>query len=238
LNDSVLLVQTVPSGDVVTIPRAALLLVRYDGSVLDTVAVIRGSQARLRWFRECTMRAPQPFAERTFVAFSQADGFIVIAHSDTAADHKTPVVRVTKVNLAGDTLFTRDLPVRPQQFDAALVGPAIDRLVQDNRRNWSGAAPSVEEQKRLLRAALYTPKYLPAISGLLVATDGTILVRREDATDEVMWNVLNRADAREIAQLRAPANARALAAGGWFFIASGYNAAGYPELVRYRLLPN
>jgi hypothetical protein len=172
------------------------------------------------------------------VAFSPADGFVVIAHSDTAADRKTPVIRLTKVNLAGDTLFTRDLPYTPKQVDPALVGPAIDRLIQENRHSWSGAAPPLEEQKQLLRAALYTPKYLPAISGLMVATDGTILVRREDGTDEVVWSILNRAGGREIAQLRIPANIRALGAGGQYFFASGYGPAGNPELVRYRLLPD
>ena len=239
LSDSTLLAQAASEGDVVSFGQRRLLRVRYDGSVLDTVAVIR-EQARpltVGSGNNLQLNTTQPFADQTFVAYSASDGMIVFAHTDTAAD-KTPVVRVTKVNQVGDTLFSEQIRYKPKPFDAVLVAPAIDRLVLDNRRRWSGAPPAPDEQKRLLRGALFTPRFLPSITGLLVAIDGTILVRREEGTGQVTWTVLDHANGHVIAEQNGPANTRALMAGGPFVFAAEHTPGSIPEVVRYRLLVN
>jgi hypothetical protein len=206
--------------------------------VLDTAAHIheRGPRLTVGSGSNVQLDATQPFADNTFVAHSRADGMIVIAHPDTAGNK--PSVRVTKVNQVGDTLFSQQLPYQPKPFNAVLVAPAIDRLMQENRHSWIGAAPSNDEQKRLLRAALYTPRYLPSITGLLIATDGTILVRREEGTEQVTWTVLSKGNGQVIAEQTGPARARAFIAARAFVFAAEHTPGSIPEIVRYRLLVN
>jgi hypothetical protein len=238
LSDSALLISAVIAQDSQSgRTTRALLRVERTGAVLDTVAVLHDVHNILAIRSgNAGLVAEQPFAERSFAAYSDRDGMVVIAHPDSV-DRK-PVLRVSKLNLLGDTVFTTTLTYEPQRFDAVLVAPVVGRLMQASRRAWTGPAPGDDQQLRLLRDALYKPRLLPTVSGLVVASDGRILVRREEGAEQVNWTILENTNGSIVANQRGPAKARILAAGGPFSFAAEHEPGAIPEVVRYRLLPN
>ncbi|MGH7462438.1 MAG: hypothetical protein ACREMA_15615, partial [Longimicrobiales bacterium] len=95
-----------------------------------------------------------------------------------------------------------------------------------------GSAEQV--RPRAIRDALYRPRHLPTASGLVIATDGSILIRREDRGREtVNWTVLSPTG-KYVADQTAPAATRFMAAGGPYFYGVERDEDGVITIARYR----
>ena len=80
-------------------------------------------------------------------------------------------VRVSEIGFDGDTIFSVTVPYDP----VPLTDERFDSAVR------AAAGPSTSEAQ--LREALYRPPYLPAVSHLIGAEDGTIWLRRFDPVE-------------------------------------------------------
>ena len=80
-------------------------------------------------------------------------------------------VRVSEIGFDGDTIFTATVPYDP----VPLTDERFDSAVR------AAAGPSASEAQ--IREALYRPPYLPAVSHLIGAEDGTIWLRRFDPVE-------------------------------------------------------
>ncbi|HSL70789.1 MAG TPA: hypothetical protein VK864_11145 [Longimicrobiales bacterium] len=237
LPNGTVLAQTFPTSDQPgdTVVVRSLLRLSAEGALLDTVAVFR---ERNRWLRVRNGETPrlsalQPFAPIAHIAYSAVDGMIVLA-TPGQSDDGEPVYHLTKVNQVGDTLFSKALPFDLERLRRARVSSELARVVREQQNFWQGARPEPRQQERLIRDALFVPRYLPTVTGLVIATDGTILVRRAEPGPEVRWSVYNR-KGDHVADQRGPAALKALAAGGPFVYGVEPDENGVTGLVRYRV---
>ena len=116
----------------------------------------------------------QPFGDG-YMATILEDGLLVLERRAWTGDGE-PTVRVSKIGLGGDTLFTATVPYQPtpmpaERFDS-VVRARTERMVASPGPFSAGEAE--------IRDALYRPSYLPAVSGMLVAEDGNIWLSRFD----------------------------------------------------------
>jgi hypothetical protein len=175
--------------------------------------------------------AAQPFAGVTPVAVSTADRMIVVA--DPIFASTGPRYRLSKLNLVGDTVFTSlETPTR-KPIPNRVVNAKVNEIARSMMNAQSGRAPTLDVQQEWVRRALYLPEFAPAITGLIVGTDGAIYVRHADIEERVDWTVFSPLG-EQLAQFTTPANLRFTAADA----AHLYGTTGErepPVIVRYRL---
>ena len=86
----------------------------------------------------------------------------------------------------GDTVLTRSYHYDPVPLTSELADSISDALVRSLDH---------DDEYAMLRAALdeldYLPAFLPPVTSLVTGRDGTIWLRREDARDPVIWDVLD-----------------------------------------------
>jgi hypothetical protein len=178
-------------------------------------------------------RLTQPFADVAQIAVSTFDGMLVVVEPTPTRDNEH-TLRVTKINLVGDTLFSKSLPYTPVRLTAERVQQEIQRITSTRPRSVRDSSAATPLDARALEQALYRPRYLPTATGLVIAADGTILIRREDTNGEtVNWTVMSRTGDL-IAHQTTPSTTRFLAAGGPYMYGSERDSTGVITIARYR----
>ena len=101
---------------------------------------------------------------------------------------REPTFTVTRVTQSGDTVFSRRIAYIPKLLD----DPTLDGAVRQ-----VGDLPLPSSVKMVidndaLRKEIYRPKYLPPVSGITAASDGTTWIRleQEARSDQVIYLVL------------------------------------------------
>jgi hypothetical protein len=179
------------------------------------------------------VRVRQPFADAAYIAPSTHDGMLVIVEATPPAPDQR-VLRVTKINVPGDTLFSNRIAYQPRPLRSIHVRRMVDRIASEVHP----AAPASRTRalKRSIERALYKPRTLPTATGLVIATDGTILIRREDTgADSVTWTVISPTGT-QVATQSTPARTRFMTAGGPYLFGAERDSAGVMTIVRYRAL--
>ncbi len=125
---------------------------------------------------------------------------VVVAHQSIPDRDSQGTFRVRKLDGAGGLLFSRTYNYRPHPVAAGL----LDDFLEQMELHRSGLTP--REVKRYIEP--HMPGFELPITGVAVATDGSIWLRREDYDrQQVRWSVLSeRGD--PVAQLLLPAGLR------------------------------
>ena len=110
----------------------------------------------------------QPFGDSP--VWFLAERGVIVADRRAWTGVGPAVVKVTTVALAGDTLFTSDIPYVPTPLPAERVDSAV-RVMTERLRNFPEGR---------IRDAMYRPSHVPPIGSVMVGNDGTIWLRRFD----------------------------------------------------------
>lgn len=191
-----------PDSDVAVgrITESPILRIDADGTPLDTVAIVLLTNTTLRladpnqgdgW----QTYLDQPYSDTRLTRISPVATEVV--YVDRGAVRGTaPTFRVTRLTLAGDTIFSRAYPYVPRPIDP----PSVDSLVFDWAERIAARlarfpipeAPTAATLERWIRNELYLPDHLPPVSDAVLGRDGTIWLRREaQGGDAVDWLVLD-----------------------------------------------
>ena len=152
----------------------------------DAFAIARGTRS---------LFTTQPFGDDDLVRTTSAGLLVADRRAWTGAGHAA--VRVTRIGLEGDTVFSAMVPYEPAALTATRVDSAVAVLVEEFEGAFGGEGVREPE----IRAALYRPEYLPAVGGLVEAADGGIWLERFDpvvteaGTPMTEWWVLDPAGA-------------------------------------------
>jgi hypothetical protein len=152
------------------------------------------------------------------------DGRALILVDRRPAEGPGPATwRLTRVGIEGDTAFSVDVPYEPVAVDPARVDSIVARF--------SGGRRSASE----IRAVLFLPDFLPPVSDVVAAEDGTIWVAREDRPEHpVTWEVFDAAG-RLLARAETPPGFAAHHATGDALWGVETDELDVPYLVRYRV---
>lgn len=219
--------------------RTPLLRFGSNGSLLDTLATVRfgstESEAILDDGRRIRFTRPSVFQQGDLYALDPTGTSIVIVERPPAESTEPHRFTVTRVVLTGDTVFKGSYRYTPRPLNPERV-----REAQASLREWLGQVKlggrgfTREDLDRMM-AALEPPAFLAPVSGLVVARDGTIWLRREDLGHErVGWVILD-VDGSRLALMESAADLAVRAAGReklWGVIKDDLEV---PYLVRYRV---
>lgn len=91
------------------------------------------------------------------------------------------------------------------------------------------------EAERILRERIYTPRFLPPVTGLVVGRDGTIWLRREERGEsDVDWLIL-AADGEPLGLAATPAGFNGMAADRSAIWGMELDFLDVPYIVKYRI---
>ena len=176
----------------------------------------------------------QPFGDGHIPSIGESGVLVLERRAWTGTGEAT--VKVTKIGLAGDTLFTAAVPYDPVPLPAERYDSAVAVKV-DQWRDRSGPFSASEAD---IRKAMYRPSYLPAVRGFTQAEDGTIWLRRydpvESETGEQMteWWVLD-AEGSPLALALTPVGLSMRVISGDTVWGVERDELGVEYIVRYRL---
>lgn len=222
----------IASGAITEIPAIRL---SRDGVVLDTLArmpvprmPISGTHEGQRW------GGPDPFPQHSLlVPMTNGAGIWLVERTPGRA------FRVIRIGIDGDTVFTRDIAVRPVPVSRAMLDFQAERIrtrVEASlRRRGIESAPSVAAIRQTIEAAGYVPPSLPPVTGTFGAVDGSLWLRREATTGpQAVWLVLN-ADGIPRATVELPRDAVVVWATASHVFTRETEELDVPYVVRYRL---
>ena len=119
----------------------------------------------------------QPFGDG-YMATILEDGLLVLERRAWTGEGD-PTVRVSKIGLGGDTIFTAAVPYQPTPMPAE----RFDSVVQVQTEQRASMSSAFQASAAAIRNALYRPSHLPAVSGMLVAEDDNIWLSRFDPVE-------------------------------------------------------
>ena len=156
----------------------------------------------------------------------------MIVERDAALDTEPSAFRVTLINPARDTVFSTSLAYQPIAMPDAAVRRATEnvQVVPRDHEN----QPSASQIAQTLRNEGLIPETLTPVTELAVGQDGSTWLRREDAGDSVLWNVLGP-DGRPLGALRLPRSQTVMAASGDVMAAVELDEFDVPYVLRYRI---
>ena len=116
----------------------------------------------------------QPFEDDVRHTVSE-EGLIVVERRAWTGEGE-PVVTLTRIDLAGDTVFQRRIPYTPEPLPTERVDSAI-RAITDR---WYEDEPGISKGalEARIREATYKPAYLPPVVAARVMGDGNIWLER------------------------------------------------------------
>lgn len=122
----------------------------------------------------------QPFGDG--VAFAVVDDGIVAIDRRAWTGEGEAVFTLTRIGLAGDTVFRTPVPYTPDPLPRERIDAAIDSLTEDwfermSRRQPGLTRPRLEAR---MRDATYQPAYVPPVGAMMIDEDGNIWLRRFD----------------------------------------------------------
>ncbi len=119
------------------------------------------------------------------VAYTIADDGLVVIERRAWTGEGEAVFTLTRIGLAGDTVFAVRVPYSPVPLPAERIDSAVVEATQGMfdfmSRNQPGLARGALEQR--VRDATYKPAYVPPVGNVLLAADGNIWVRRFDPVE-------------------------------------------------------
>jgi hypothetical protein len=156
---------------------------------------------------------------------------LVIVHQYEAESADAGTFRVRKMGADGRLMFSRSYRYAPSPIPEGYIDEFLE-VRRDGIRRLLGL--STREAERLIDR--YLPEFMPPIRDLLVATDGSIwLRRRTENTDDNQWWVLNERG-ELVARLRLPRGIQIRHVGANTVWGVETDELGVNYLVRYRIV--
>jgi hypothetical protein len=220
------------------------MVLRLDstGAVLDTIASYslenRVWEVRYRDDpRSGGSYGRQPFSDTELVRHSYYQPLVVRVDRSAATSAARATFSVTAWTFAGDTLFSRELSYSPVPLEDALVDSVVEARAASVSRSPLPGAPTPARAAVWARNTLYTPRYHPPVSDMVVGRDGSVWLRGEDpGQSTVEWRILS-ADGEPYGVVRLPV-------GLWMILAERSTVWGterdeldVPYIVRYGIVP-
>ena len=207
-----------------------------EGGILDTVAHRR---VEIRWTtiahdgEESLLWSP--FSDRPLVELAPDRSGVVSAERRVPEEPANAVFTVARVDPRGERVAIRSFPYGPVAIADAVVRRAAE--AENERRAARGpGGPSVSEIEAAYRRAGFVPRFLPPVSELVPAGDGTVWLRREDvAADLVTWDVLSP-DLEPLGRVHLPARFTVSDVAGNVLVGVELDAFDEPRILQYRII--
>ncbi len=145
----------------------------------------------------------QPFGDD--VTTVVGDRGILVLDRRTWTGTGEPVVRVMRIGFDGDTLFASVIPYEPVELASARFDSAVAASIEQSGDFFARSGITEPD----IRAAMYRPTYLPAVSAMVEADDGSAWLRlfdgvmTENGTEMIEWWVLDEHGA-SVARVHTP----------------------------------
>lgn len=176
------------------------------------------------------LRAPAPPSDRP-LRTRVHDGLVVV-EGPAAVQAGPATLTVTRIDLVGDTVYSRRFGYMPRPFESAfidaLVGPAAIRATRMTGLDSSTVA-------RTLRGGLHLPPFAAPVSQALVGADGSVWLRRDDDGGPTFRWVVLAPDGSPVGQFQLPRSVDVRWASLGSFFGADRDDAEIPWLVRYHL---
>lgn len=209
--------------------RWPVLVMPLEGGPTDTVATrytahdraisVAGSGGSI-WSIEIFR---QVFADGTLWRAAPDGRALVLVDRAVPEATGAAAYRVTRVSLEGDTAWSVEVPYTPRPVDPARVDSLVSSYASETR------------SESEVRELLFLPDRLPPVSDLVIGTDGTVWVAREDVPDEPRtWDVFD-GTGRMIARVTTPPGLRIDSASRTTVWAVETSELDVPYVVRYRV---
>lgn len=131
----------------------------------------------------------QPFADDDLWAISPGGEAVFIVQRSVTED-RPPRFTLTKLGIAGDTVFSNDYPYTPQSLNDEVVNAAVTELINVIVENVR-VVKREDLSAASIRRDLELPQFLPPITDVVAGNDGTVWLKREKSfgeTDE--WLII------------------------------------------------
>lgn len=214
---------SVDVGDVTAYP---LLRLDPNGNTVDTLAwvSIKNDDLILR-SEKSRSYMPQPFTDSPLTVYSAPIGRAYVIERWCATEPDAGTIRVTAINAAGDTVWTRDIPYTPAPLEPGLADNARADLLSHYGKRY------LESE---IRRALYVPAFRTPVSAAVASTNGALWIRWDEHTRPASYTLLTPTG--ELAGEAAAAPAVRLR---WVSDSVAWgeelDANDVPTLVRYRI---
>lgn len=215
-----------------SITHRPYLRVDRSGRIIDTLAVVPTAGERLLFTRgRATVSSSHPFRDYPLIAIDPRGERMAVVERRAARDTRDASFVVTETSLRGDTLYSRRYPYRPVPVPSQLA----DSLVESIIRSLTSGSWTRSEAEHDVREALEVPKYLPPVSSVIYAADGTLWIAREPySTPTQLWQVHDR-NGEPLAFVPLPAGIDVQVIEGDAVWAVVQDELGVPYVVRYRV---
>lgn len=217
---------------------APLLLYTSAGRIVDTlvdITVVPTGPLLIPMGRGMA-QAQQPFsAIPLWATFPDGRG-VVLVRRDLANRPGPAIYTVTRFGLRGDTAFSRAFSYTAAAVSDAAIEAIVDSWVERLKRHPGPGGTSPVIDRTVIRRAIDRPETTPPISELVLGRDGTIWLRREDATPsrEATWLLLDDRG-HSIGEVRAPKEVQLFRADQRNAWGVARDDDGVPVIVRYRI---
>lgn len=209
------------------ITRAPVYRLTRTGRVLETVAWVPVGTAQGSMQSGTTqMFFTQPISDAPLTIFSPAVARVYVI--ERAARQGTSSFRVTAVNAAGDTLWSRSYPYRPLPLSRSTT----DSILNISARRFSGGRGGFTADQ--VRKAVYIPDHQVTVTRALAAADGSLWLRREEFAGKLTWTVIGP-DGGIAGALPLAPNVRPMTVIGDQVWGVELDDADVPTLVRWRM---
>lgn len=223
-----------PPGVFVAEVTTPILLMDRASAVVDTIAWWQNRPshlARIPW-QPNGFTFPAPFSDAQLMSLMPDGGGVVLV--DRARSGTGPSqFRVTRLDAAGDTVFSRAIPYNPISEDQERTR-VIAAEIAVSRPTFVNP-PNADQLLSGIRDLGVVPEQQVPITALHVGQDGSIWLRREDLNAETIpWLVLSADGALE-GTVALPARQTVVAARGDQLVTLEPDELDVPHLVSYRV---
>ena len=210
-----------------------LFWIDAEGKLLGRVTQFELGNSRLSIvLDDGALSATQPFSDAPLLGLPPSGDYAVVLDRYVATS-APGVMRLHKVSLDGDTLFTRELSYDPLPLPRTDVDSVIGSFAET-----FGEFPmfgSVRAARQALEEHFFVPAYYPAASRISVGSDGKIWVRREaTGSTERRWDVLS-SDGESLGHVMLPPTTVIHESQGELLWTSERDELDVSYVVRYRV---
>ena len=178
------------------VPLAPLLRMTRYGVTLDTVVWVStaNSQSVMTFGRDGQMFMAQPFSDTPIAAVGAASGRVYVVDRTVATSPRDATFGVIALNLNGDTLWQRRYPYTPRRLDAERRENALGRRIEIG---------GVQITRNQIMSATFLPDHAAPVTAVIVASNGSLWLRRDDRPGDVEHLVIGP-DGAPLATLTLP----------------------------------
>jgi hypothetical protein len=176
----------------------------------------------------------RPFSDAPIYEVLADGSGVVIVRRRAASTTRSEVFVVTKVGLAGDTVFERRFSYEPKAVSSELARAVAKGIRDDLGRR--GEPPAESAILQGLRDGDHIPKMLPPVTAVGSGADGSIwLARKYDGQPVRIWDVLDR-NGRQVATVQLGRDQEVKAFTGTILLVSDRDSLDVPYVIRYRVI--